>query len=339
MSHASSSAARGVLKTRLTERFSITHPILNAPMALVAGGALAAAVTRAGGLGLLGGGYAGTLGGEPDLAVEYRLAVGQRIGIGFITWALAKIPHLLEQALALQPACVFLSFTNPAQFAPAIHAAGIPLICQAQTLQHLREAIAAGATAIVAQGTEAGGHGGARATFPFVPEAADYLAQHAPQTLLLAAGGVADGRGLAAALMLGADGVVVGSRFWAATEALTPAAAVARGLANSGDDTVRTTALDALRDVPWPAEFSFRVLRNQLTDEWAGRETEAARLRGSLREQLQTARAQGDFARLPVVAGEAIGLLHAREPAATLLTRMVAEAAALLSRVDPLDWR
>ncbi len=339
MSYTTADAAPRMLKTRLTERFGIAQPILNAPMALVAGGRLAAAVTRAGGLGLLGGGYAGALGGEPDLAAEYQLATGQRIGIGFITWALAKNPQLLEQALALQPACLFLSFTNPGQFAPLIHAAGIPLICQAQTLQHVREAITAGATVVVAQGTEAGGHGGARATFPFVPEVADYLAQHAPGTLLLAAGGIADGRGLAAALMLGADGVVVGSRFWAATEALTPAAAVARGLATNGDDTVRTTALDALRDVPWPAEFSFRVLRNQLTDEWARREAEAASARGSLRERLQTARVQDDFEIVPVVAGEAIGLLHAREPAATLLTRMVAEATALLTRAEPLDWR
>src|SRR5258705_387317 len=82
----------------------------------------------------------------------------------------------------------------------------------------------AGAAVIVAQGTEAGGHGAARSTFPFVPEVADYLARRAPDTLLLAAGGIADGRGLAAALMLGADGVVVGTRFWSAAEALTPVA-------------------------------------------------------------------------------------------------------------------
>ena len=106
--------------------------------------------------------------------------------------------------------------------------AGVPVICQTQTMRHVEEALDAGAMAIVAQGTEAGGHGGRRATLPFVPEVADLLAKRAPEVLLLAAGGIADGRGLAAGLMLGADGALVGTRFWAAEEALTPPAAFAR---------------------------------------------------------------------------------------------------------------
>lgn len=327
-----------MITTRLTVQFGLRHPVLNAPMALVAGGALAGAVTRAGGLGLLGGGYAGTLGAEPVLEVEHASASGARIGIGFITWALAQAPALLERALALKPACLFLSFTDPKPYARAITDAGVPLICQVQTMAHLAQAVAAGAKVVVAQGTEAGGHGGARATFPFVPEAADYLTKHAAQVLLLAAGGIADGRGLAAALLLGADGVVAGSRFWAAQEALTPAAAVARGIAATGDETVRTTALDALRGVPWPAEFSFRVIRNKLTDAWSGREAEATAQRGSLREVYQAARVAGDLDVVPPVAGEAVGLIHAREPAAQILERMVFEAAAALKRAGSLDF-
>ncbi|MSR15907.1 MAG: nitronate monooxygenase [Gammaproteobacteria bacterium] len=275
-----------MISTRLTARLRIRHPVLNAPMALVAGWKLAAAVTRAGGVGLLGGGYAGILGAEPILEDEYGLATGTRIGIGFITWALAQAPELLDRALALNPACVFLSFTDPALFARKILDAKVPLICQAQTLAHLARAVDVGADIVVAQGTEAGGHGGSRATFPFVPEAADYLAKAAPSVLLLAAGGIADGRGLAAALLLGADGVVVGSRFWAAEEVLTPTRATDRAIVASGDDTVRTTAIDALRDVPLPSEFSFRVIKNKLTDAWVGRDAEAAqalRKAGSLR--------------------------------------------------------
>jgi len=328
-----------MLSTRLTERFGIAHPVLSAPMALVAGGALAAAVTRAGGLGLVGGGYAGTLGGESPLATEFAHANGERIGVGFIGWALAQVPERLDEALAWPPACVFLSFAEPGRFAERIHAAGVPLICQAQSLQHVREAIVAGATAVVAQGTEAGGHGGARATLPFVPEAADFLAVHAPEVLLLAAGGIADGRGLAAALMLGADGVVVGTRFWAAREALTSEAAVARAIDASGDNTLRTRAIDALRGVPWPQEFSFRVMRNRLTDEWEGREAEAAQAFGALRAQFQAARARGDLEMVPPVAGEAIGLVTGRDTAETILTRMIDDASALLTRPTPLDWR
>ena len=128
------------------------------------------------------------------------------------------------------------------------------LICQVQLLAQIEIALKAGAAAVVAQGTEAGGHGASRATFPFVPEAADYLKGHSPETLLLAAGGIADGRGLAAALMLGADGVVVGARLWASAEALTPWLHTDKAIGVTGDSTIRTRALDALRGVPWPRE-------------------------------------------------------------------------------------
>lgn len=319
-----------MIRTRLTDRFAIAHPVLCAPMALVTGGALAAAVSRAGGLGIVGGGYAGTLGGEPDLQAELAKAAGTRVGVGFITWALAKAPLQLELALAAGPACVFLSFGDPRPHAAAIHAAGIPLICQIQNLEHLGRALEAGAAAVVAQGSEAGGHGAHRATLPFVPEVADQLARLSPATLLLAAGGIADGRGLAAALMLGADGVVVGTRLWAATEALTPDAAVARAIAGTGDDTVRTTAIDALRGVPWPEEFSFRVIKNRLTAEWAHREREAAAVRGSLKQAYDEARMHGDFDVAAAVAGEAIGIIDERLPAALIIETMIADATARL---------
>src|SRR5690349_3835988 len=193
-------------------------------MALIAGGRLAAAVSDAGGLGILGGGYAGTLGSEPDLEKELAPVRGRKFGIGFISWALDRAPQALEAALKHSPYCVFLSFGEPKPYAEEIRRAGAKLICQVQTLRHVEQAIDARADAIVAQGTEAGGHGASRSTLPLVPEVADYLAKRAPKTLLLAAGGIADGRGLAAALMLGADGVLVGTRFWASVEALTPQA-------------------------------------------------------------------------------------------------------------------
>lgn len=318
------------LRTRLTERFGLSTPIVNAPMALVAGGALAAAVSRAGGLGLIGGGYAGTLGGEPALDAEFALADSASVGIGFITWALDHAPALLDRALALRPACLFLSFGDPSPHAARIHAAGVPLICQVQRVADVAPALAAGACAIVAQGTEAGGHGGARATLPLVVEVADVLASRSPETLLLAAGGIADGRGLAAALMLGADGVVIGTRLWAAREALTPDPAVARAITASGDDTVRTRALDALRGVDWPADYSFRVLRNALTEAWAGREADAFAARGSLAQAYAEARQRQDYDTVATVVGEAVAHLHGREAAAEIVGRMTAEARDLL---------
>lgn len=210
-----------MISTRLTERFGIRHPIVCAPMAYVTGGAPAAAVSRAGGLGIVGGGYAGTLGGEPDLETELARAKSSKFGVGFITWALERAPKALTNALQHSPFCVFLSFGDPRPFAAEIREAGAVLICQVQFLSQIDMALEAGAAAVVVQGTEAGGHGANRSTFAFVPEAADYLKRRSPKTLLIAAGGVADGRGLAAALLLGADGAVVGTRLWASAEALT----------------------------------------------------------------------------------------------------------------------
>jgi nitronate monooxygenase len=301
-------------------------------MALVTGGRLVDAVSRAGAFGILGGGYAGALGGEPDLATELGWITARPFGVGFITWALGQAPAALDRALAARPEAVFLSFGDPTPFAERIRAAGAALICQTQTLDHVARALDAGARVVVAQGTEAGGHGGSRSTLPFVPEVADFLAARSPETLLLAAGGIADGRGLAAALMLGADGAVMGSRFWASAEALTPTAATDRAVPATGDDTVRTRAIDRIRGVPWPDEFSFRVVRNRLTDAWADREAESAAHRGSYAAEYQAARERGDFDIVAVVAGEAVGLIRDRPPAAEIVRRVVREAEAALAR-------
>jgi nitronate monooxygenase len=325
-------ASPATLRTRFTERFGVRHPIVCAPMALVTGGRLASAVSRAGGLGIVGGGYAGALGGEPDLGSELALTAGQTFGVGFITWALERAPERLAEALRSNPACVFLSFGDPRPFAATIRRGGAKLLCQVQTLAHVEQALEAGADVIVAQGTEAGGHGARRSTLPFVPEVADYLSARAPETLLLAAGGIADGRGLAAALMLGADGVVVGTRFWASQEALTPPAATLRAYSASGDDTVRTTAIDALRGVPWPAEFSFRMLKNDLTHQWAHREAEAAARFGELATVYAQARAAQDLGVIATVAGECVGLIRDRPPAATIVDAMVHDAVARIAR-------
>lgn len=190
-----------IIATRLTERVGIKHPIVCAPMGYVAGGALAAAVSRAGGLGLVGGGSAGTFGGL-DLEAELARVKSSKFGVGFITWALARAPEMLTNALRYKPYCVFLSFGDPRPFATQIRDAGAALNCQVQFLSQLDAALEAGAAAVVVQRNEAGGHGATnRSTFPFVPEAADYLKRHSPATLLIAAGGIADGRGLAAALI------------------------------------------------------------------------------------------------------------------------------------------
>ncbi|HXZ21350.1 MAG TPA: nitronate monooxygenase [Pseudolabrys sp.] len=319
-----------MIKTRFTSRFNIHHPVVCAPMGMVTGGRLAAAVSSAGGLGILGGGYAGTLGNEPDLEVEYRAAGNVPIGIGFITWAVQKAPQMVDWAISRKPVCLFLSFGDPVPFARKAQDANIPVICQAQSMRHVEEALDAGTTAIVAQGTEAGGHGARRSTLPFVPEVKNFIEKRAPDVLLLAAGGIADGRGLAASLLLGADGALVGTRFWAAEESLAAPAMVARAVAADGDQTVRTAAIDHLRGVPWPEQFSFRVMKNRITEEWAHREAETRGKFGTLKTQYAEARTRGDLEVLPTVAGEAIGLIAERLPAAKIVATMMAEAEAAL---------
>lgn len=336
--HESVPSGDTMISTRLTERFGIRHPIVCAPMAYVAGGALAAAVSRAGGLGIVAGGYAGTVGGEPDLEAELARAKSDKFGVGFIAWALARAPKMLTKALQHSPFCVFLSFGDPRPFAAEIRDAGAALICQVQFLSQIDMALDAGATAVVVQGTEAGGHGATRSTFPFVPEAVDYLKQRSPKTLLVAAGGIADGRGLAAALMLGADGVVVGSRFWASAEALTPKAHTDKAIGKTGDSTIRTKVLDALRGVPWPREYSYRFLKNKLIDEWADREAEAFRVFGTLSAKYAQARAQNDLDTLAVTCGEAVGLLKDRPAAESIVNSMAAQAADLLRNGSKLKF-
>ncbi len=142
------------------------------------------------------------------------MSVIQEVGCGFITWSVEDDIDLFETALATRPTAMMLSFSDPAKLAPRVKRAGYLLICQVQTLEHAKRAIDVGANVIVAQGTEAGGHGLAvRSTMPFVPAVVDLVASRAPSVLVVAAGGIADGRGLAAALMLGADGVLMGTRF------------------------------------------------------------------------------------------------------------------------------
>jgi nitronate monooxygenase len=297
-------------------------------MAFAGGGALAAAVTRAGGLGLIGGGY-----GDPAwLEDQFDAAGDQRVGVGFITWSLRKSPSLLTDVLKHRPAAVMLSFGDPRPFVDAIRGAGAIMICQCQNMEHVEDAVDVGADVVVAQGAEAGGHGALRGTLSFVPEVADFLAKHSPDTLLLAAGGIADGRCLAAALMLGADGVLVGTRLWASKEALVKEPHHNAILESNGDGTLRTRVADIARQIPWPRGFTARIRRNAFTDRWHGREGELEANIAIEGPRYRKAFAEGDPDHTAVWFGEAAGLIHAIEPAAVIVERMVAEAAFHLTR-------
>ena len=317
------------LRTRLTERLGIEHPIISAPMGLLAGGKLAAAVAHAGGLGLIGGGY-----GDSDwLNREFAEAGNAAVGCGFITWSLAKKPELLDQVLAKSPAALMLSFGSPAPFAARIKKSGVPMICQVQSMAHAREAVDVGAGVIVAQGGEAGGHSGNRSTFTLVPEVADFLRDAAPDTLLVAAGGIADGRGLSAALMLGADGVLIGSRLIASSEAAAPPGFHHAIAAADGDSTIKTTVIDVVRNYEWPGhEFSARALKTRFVTSWHGREgmLAEAETNAAENERYWNAFHSGDAENTGVFIGEAAGLIGDVRSAGRILDDMVTQAERLL---------
>ncbi|MGH1414563.1 MAG: NAD(P)H-dependent flavin oxidoreductase [Pelagimonas sp.] len=314
------------MKTRLTDLLGLAHPVIQAPMALAAGGALAQAVTQAGGLGMIGGGYCNS-----DWIMEqFDLADGARVGCGFITWALAENPSVLEAVLDRDPAALFLSFGDPEPFSGSIKRAGVPLMCQVQTLRDAKRALASGADVIVAQGSEAGGHGQARGTMSLVPEIADEISRSGHSALLCAAGGISDGRGLAAARMLGADGVVIGTRFWATQEALVQPRLMERALASSGDETLRTSVIDIIRKMDWPSRYSCRVLNNELTARWHGDEADLAQHVEDVSQAWSNAMAQGDPNIATPIVGEAIGLITDKPPAAEVLHQIMSQAHRLM---------
>jgi nitronate monooxygenase len=321
------------LSTAVTELFGIESPIVSAPMDAVAGGGLAAAVSRAGGLGLIGGGY-----GDQDwLEHQFTLASGERVGCGFITWSLDRQHDLLDLALDHRPVAVMLSFGDPAPFAERIQQAGARLICQVQDRAQADHALRLGADMLVAQGSEAGGHGhGARSTMTLVPELADLAAAHRGGVPVIAAGGIADGRGLAASLALGAAGVLVGTRFYAAAEALSTPQAREEIAASSGDATCRTSIYDLLRGHPWPAGHTMNVLANTLTECWHGSETTLVEQLTTVAAQYRQAVAEHDYTIANVTAGQAVGLVSRTVPAGDIVTSMSEQAeAALASRSQP----
>ena len=315
-----------MLKTRLTERLGLSHPIISAPMAFAAGGRLAAAVSAAGGLGLIGGGY-----GDADwLEGEFRAAGSQPVGCGFITWSLRKQPALLDLALSKHPKAILLSFDDPAPLAERVRQRGVTLMCQVQTRRDAERAIQCGADVIVAQGGEAGGHGEKRATMTLVPEVADLIAKTSPETLLCAAGGIGDGRGIAAALMLGADGVMVGSRLWASHEANVSEGMHQAALKASGDDTIRSQVMDLARKLPWRTRYSARVLKNQFIERWHGHEAELMTVADEEAAKYRKAWAEGDPEKSNTFVGEVVGLIRKIEPTGEIIQRMVQEASLLL---------
>ncbi|RBY92838.1 nitronate monooxygenase family protein [Blastococcus sp. TF02A-30] len=314
-----------MLTTALTRRFALTAPVVGAPMAGVAGGELARAVSLGGGLGMIGVGSA-----TPSSWLAEQCAIpradGLPFGVGLMAWALADRPDLLDTAIDAVPDLVSVSFGDPAPFVRRLHDAGIPVAMQVNTVDDVRRAEAADVDIVVAQGTEAGGHTGHRATLPLLQEVLALTDRP-----VLAAGGIATGAGLAAVLAAGAAGAWIGTPLLACAEATNSPAARARVLGAAGESTVLTRAFDVAQRLPWPERWPGRALVNQFSRTWHGREEELARDDEASRRVVE-ARRTDDLEQGPLYAGESVGLVTEERSAADVVRSLAADAEVALRR-------
>lgn len=314
-----------MLSTFLTHNWGLEVPIIGAPMSPMAGGRLAAAISNAGGLGMMGVSSTQTVEQLERDAAECRALVGKRpFGIGLMTWAIEKRPELLDAAVATKPFAVSLSFGDPARYVPRLRDAGIRVLSQVQDRRSAVAAQDAGVDVVVAQGTEAGGHTGGVGTLPLLQ-----IVLESVRLPVLAAGGIASGRGLAAVLAAGAQGALIGTPFLVAEEARNSTAARRRVVEADETETLHTHVFDVVQGIPWPAAFPGRALANAFAARWHGRESELSR-DDEARRTFKEARESEDYSSAFIYAGQSVGLLQRVEPAADILQRIAGDAEAQL---------
>jgi nitronate monooxygenase len=313
-----------VLSTPWSQKMGLQIPVLNAPMGGVAGGHLAAAVSAAGGLGMIGVGSAGSV-----ALLEQETEVPRRsqlpFGIGLLDWALERESGLLDAAIAAAPVLISVSFGDHWSWCRRVEEAGVMTATQVCSVDEAREAEAAGIHVLVARGSEGGGHGDPKVgTLPLVTAVPD-----AVSLPVLAAGGVASARGLAAVLAAGASGAWIGTAFSACPESLTPPAPRDALLRASETDTITTSVYDIARGYPWPLRFPERVLRSDALVEWTGRENELAtnpEARAALTDAVDRGGERGNH----VNAGQGVGALSEVHSVAEVMERLRIGAIALL---------
>jgi nitronate monooxygenase len=314
-----------VLRTILTEQWGLKYPVLNAPMAYIAHGKLAKAVSEAGGLGMLGVGRDTPEFIEREVAVIRQDAPGLKFGIGLLGWAIESEPQLFEAALAARPFLVAISAGNITPYAGRLKEAGILVATQVHSREDALAAEAAGVDLLAAQGTEAGGHTNKRvATLPLLQ-----VVLEAVRVPVLASGGVASGRGVAAVLAAGAAGIWSGTAFLACPETNAIEAARQRVLAARETDTILTSVYDRANHLPWPDSMPGRALRNEFTDRWDGHEQALVQDQAALAELKQAVTAK-NYNIANIYAGEAVGLVNRARPAAEVVASLGEEAEAIL---------
>lgn len=315
-----------MIQTHACDVLGVTHPIVQAGMARWNTGAeLVAAVSVAGGLGILG-----CYGRPADETVaeirRIRALTDRPFGVNFV---LHRRDEEAFAACLAERVPVFSFFRgDPAEAVARAHEAGAVTLHQVTTLAEAERALTVGVDVLVAQGVEAGGHMGPHSLLGLLPAVVDA----AGTTPVLAAGGIVDGRGLAAALCLGASGVLMGTRFLATPEAPILAAYKQAIVAAAPGTTAASSIFDVLWGDEWPG-VQARALRNSLTARWLGRDDELRAARDEALAALQRAEADGTTDEMILLAGAGSGLIHDLRPAGEVVTSVAAEAADILR-----DW-
>jgi len=317
------------VRTRICDLFSIDQPVALGGMAAATGPDLVAAVSDAGGLGICG--CAGLAAKEiAALAEAIRSRTRRPFGLNLLLFQADEAA--VDAVLAARPPVLSTAWPWPEQDLRALfaraHAAGLKVLHMAPTVGEARRAASAGADAIAAQGTEGGGHVGLMGTVALVPQVVRAVAP----LPVLAAGGIASGEGLAAARALGAEGVLLGTRFLATTEAPIPESYKQAILDSDGHDTLLTEIPDIARGRVWPGAFS-RVVRNRLIEEWSGREGELRARRAEVGARTRKAFESGDREYAALFIGQDAGLISEIAPAATVVRQIVSDAEAILQRL------
>ena len=312
-----------MLRTRFCDLFGVEHPIIQAPIWPAASPELAGAVCNAGGLGSIAAIY-GSPEGVRASVERLRELTDRPFAVNHV------VPVLNEESFACtldaRPRVISTSLGDPGDLVQRAHDAGALVIHQVHTVQQAEAAADRGVDAIIAQGSEAGGQGLALGvgTMALIPQVVDAVSP----IPVLAAGGIADGRGLAAALVLGAQGVNIGTRFVASHEAASDDPWRQLVLSGRSEDVVRFEEWQEIFPAEKPGAYSFapRVLRSPFVDEWRGRADAVREAAPRLREELSALVREQRIDKVLPFGGQTVGLIHDIAPAAQIVHEIVSEA-------------
>lgn len=314
-----------MINSILCDLFRIDHPIILAPMGSATSAEFAAAVSNAGGLGSIA-----TLGRPTDHVLRDLRTMQELTDKPF---AVNHVPQSLdpiafEETLALRPAVISFALGDPGDLIARAHEAGAKVMLQVTTVAQAAHGAERGVDVIIAQGGEAGGFGGSIGTMVLVPQVVDAVAP----VPVVAAGGIFDGRGLAAALMLGAAGVNMGTRFLASAEAPISPEWQSALLAARSEDAVKADAINALDPSPGTEGFGtvLRSLRTPFLEQWNGRPDDVRARREELLREAERLHASGRGHEMVLTAGQGAGAIQDVLPVAEIIQRLLAEAVATL---------